>query len=86
MFVFRVADAGLVTSRCEERFVGYGHNKIACTWSWFLDGIDYYVLPDDFVIHQDHPYVLKEKAFDVSLKNDHDWNSPHLVLFDRFAG
>ena len=53
--------------RCEERFMGYGHNKIACAWSLYLHGIDFWVLPEDFMIHQDHAYVEKEKAFDVSL-------------------
>ncbi|CAE6484564.1 unnamed protein product [Rhizoctonia solani] len=42
---------------CDERFVGYGGNKAACLFSIFLSGIDFYVLPDDFLIHQSHAYA-----------------------------
>ncbi|CAE6456413.1 unnamed protein product [Rhizoctonia solani] len=42
---------------CDERFVGYGGNKAACLFSIYLSGIDFYVLPDDFLIHQSHAYA-----------------------------
>ncbi|KAH7334647.1 glycosyl-transferase for dystroglycan-domain-containing protein [Rhizoctonia solani] len=42
---------------CDERFVGYGGNKAACLFSIYLSGIDFYVFPDDFLIHQSHPYA-----------------------------
>ncbi|KAI7886293.1 hypothetical protein K492DRAFT_122608 [Lichtheimia hyalospora FSU 10163] len=41
---------------CEERFVGYGANKAACLYEIFLSGIEYWVLPNDFLIHQTHRY------------------------------
>ncbi|KAF9386017.1 hypothetical protein CPB97_004206 [Podila verticillata] len=44
------------TPWCDERFVGYGANKAACLFEIYISGIDYYVLPQDFVIHQSHPY------------------------------
>ncbi|CAE7122292.1 unnamed protein product [Rhizoctonia solani] len=42
---------------CDERFVGYGGNKAACLFSIYLSGIDFYVLSDDFLIHQSHEYA-----------------------------
>ncbi|KAF9925163.1 hypothetical protein FBU30_004997 [Linnemannia zychae] len=44
------------TPWCDERFIGYGANKAACLFEIYISGIDYYVLPQDFVIHQSHPY------------------------------
>ncbi|KAF9920860.1 hypothetical protein FBU30_009195 [Linnemannia zychae] len=44
------------TPWCDERFVGYGANKAACLFEIYISGIDYYVLPRDFIIHQSHPY------------------------------
>ncbi|KAL0078907.1 glycosyl-transferase for dystroglycan-domain-containing protein [Phycomyces blakesleeanus] len=41
---------------CDERFIGYGANKAACLYEIYLSGIDYYVLPADFLIHQTHEY------------------------------
>ncbi|GAA5809378.1 hypothetical protein MFLAVUS_002786 [Mucor flavus] len=52
---------------CDERFIGYGANKAACLYEIYLSGIDYYVLPDDFLIHQSHAYPestrKKERLF-----------------------
>ncbi|KAG0201900.1 hypothetical protein BGX28_005413 [Mortierella sp. GBA30] len=44
------------TPWCDERFIGYGANKAACLFEIYIAGIDYWVLPKDFVIHQSHPY------------------------------
>ncbi|GJJ70213.1 hypothetical protein EMPS_02562 [Entomortierella parvispora] len=44
------------TPWCDERFVGYGANKAACLFEIYISGVDYYVLPKDFLIHQSHPY------------------------------
>ncbi|KAL9552376.1 hypothetical protein MBANPS3_003787 [Mucor bainieri] len=41
---------------CDERFIGYGANKAACLYEIYISGIDYYVLPNDFIIHQSHDY------------------------------
>ncbi|CAO3652862.1 unnamed protein product [Cunninghamella echinulata] len=41
---------------CDERFIGYGANKAACLYEIYLSGIDYWVLPEDFLIHQTHAY------------------------------
>ncbi|KAF9166103.1 hypothetical protein DFQ26_008692 [Actinomortierella ambigua] len=44
------------TPWCDERFVGYGANKAACLFEIYISGVDYWVLPQDFLIHQSHPY------------------------------
>ncbi|KAG0313539.1 hypothetical protein BGZ99_008824 [Dissophora globulifera] len=44
------------TPWCDERFIGYGANKAACLFEIYISGVDYWVLPQDFVIHQSHPY------------------------------
>ncbi|ORZ13946.1 glycosyl-transferase for dystroglycan-domain-containing protein [Absidia repens] len=41
---------------CDERFIGYGANKAACLYEIYLSGMEYWVLPDDFLIHQTHAY------------------------------
>ncbi|KAL5521302.1 hypothetical protein ACEPAG_9225 [Sanghuangporus baumii] len=41
---------------CDERFVGYGGNKAACLYEMYLSGVDFYVLADDFLVHQSHAY------------------------------
>jgi glycosyltransferase-like protein LARGE len=50
---------------CDERFVGYGANKAACLYEIYLAGIDYWVLPDDFLIHQTHHYPEDTRAKEV---------------------
>ncbi|KAK9722075.1 hypothetical protein K7432_002962 [Basidiobolus ranarum] len=42
---------------CNERFIGYGGNKAACLFEIYLSGVDYWVLPQDFIIHQNHDYL-----------------------------
>ncbi|CAG8755905.1 10248_t:CDS:2, partial [Dentiscutata erythropus] len=42
---------------CDERFVGYGANKAACLFELYLSGVNYWVLPEDFLIHQTHEYL-----------------------------
>ncbi|KAJ3200422.1 hypothetical protein HK099_002698, partial [Clydaea vesicula] len=44
---------------CDERFTGYGNNKAAWWYEIYLAGIDFYVLPFDFVFHQYHEYDNK---------------------------
>lgn len=50
---------------CDERFIGYGANKAACLYEIYLSGIDYEVLPNDFLIHQTHYYPESERAKEV---------------------
>ncbi|KAF8583813.1 glycosyltransferase family 49 protein [Ramaria rubella] len=45
------------TPWCDERFIGYGGNKAACLFEMYLSGIDFFVLADDFIIHQSHAYA-----------------------------
>ncbi|KAJ3200910.1 hypothetical protein HK099_002472, partial [Clydaea vesicula] len=40
----------------DERFIGYGGNKCAWWYEIFLSGVNFYILPNDFVIHQYHEY------------------------------
>ncbi|GJJ70232.1 hypothetical protein EMPS_02581 [Entomortierella parvispora] len=44
------------TPWCDERFVGYGGNKAACLFEIYISGVDFWVLPQDFLIHQYHDY------------------------------
>ncbi|KAI9266724.1 glycosyl-transferase for dystroglycan-domain-containing protein [Phascolomyces articulosus] len=44
------------TPWCDERFIGYGGNKAACLYEIYLSGMEYWVLPEDFIIHQTHHY------------------------------
>ncbi|GAB0490215.1 hypothetical protein MMPV_001447 [Pyropia vietnamensis] len=46
----RTADAGTY----DERFVGYGFNKVAWTWSAATRGVRLVVSPTDFVVHANH--------------------------------
>lgn len=41
---------------CDERFSGYGSNKAACLYEMYITGVDFYVLPNDFIVHQTHAY------------------------------
>ncbi|CAO3593351.1 unnamed protein product [Absidia cylindrospora] len=50
------------TPWCDERFIGYGANKAACLYEIYLAGMDYWVLPDDFLIHQTHHYPEDTRA------------------------
>ncbi|BGP44885.1 hypothetical protein JCM10450v2_000700 [Rhodotorula kratochvilovae] len=49
------------TPWCDERFIGYGGNKAACLFELYLSGVSFYVLPDDFLIHQSHAYAEKAR-------------------------
>jgi len=49
------------TPFCDERFIGYGANKAACLYELYLSGISFFILPDDFLIHQSHPYAEKAR-------------------------
>lgn len=53
------------TPWCDERFIGYGANKAACLFEIFISGVDYYVLPDDFLIHQSHKYANHDRTREV---------------------
>ncbi|ORX63135.1 hypothetical protein DM01DRAFT_1331210 [Hesseltinella vesiculosa] len=44
------------TPWCAERFIGYGANKAACLYEIYLSGVQFKVLPEDFLIHQTHTY------------------------------
>jgi len=60
---------------CDERFIGYGANKAACLYELYLSGVDYWVLPDDFLIHQTHPYLEETR------KQERKYNKK---LYDHF--
>ncbi|GAA5923175.1 glycosyltransferase family 49 protein [Sporobolomyces koalae] len=49
------------TPWCDERFIGYGGNKAACLFELYLSGVSFYILPDDFLIHQSHAYAEKAR-------------------------
>ncbi|CAO3645969.1 unnamed protein product [Mucor hiemalis] len=53
------------TPWCDERFIGYGANKAACLYEIFISGVDYYVLPNDFLIHQSHKYANHDRTREV---------------------
>lgn len=50
---------------CDERFVGYGKNKISCWFELYLSGVEMKVLPDQFAIHQYHDYPNKIRTSEV---------------------
>lgn len=52
-------------TRCDERFVGYGSNKAACLYEIYLSGAEFWVLPNDFLIHQRHPYPENDRRVEV---------------------
>ena len=52
---------------CDERFIGYGANKAACLYEIYLSGIEYWVLPNDFLIHQTHRYPEDARRKEVNL-------------------
>lgn len=62
------------TPFCDERFIGYGGNKAACLFELYLSGVTFYVLPEDFLIHQSHPYAEQtrqhERKFNRKLYTD----------------
>ncbi|CAO3594008.1 unnamed protein product [Absidia cylindrospora] len=49
---------------CEERFFGYGSNKAACLFELYVSGVDYYVMPQDFIIHQTHDYPNEARSLE----------------------
>jgi glycosyltransferase-like protein LARGE len=53
---------------CDERFSGYGSNKAACLYELYISGVDYYVLPNDFIVHQTHAYPNEARDIEVRKK------------------
>ncbi|KAJ3392051.1 hypothetical protein HDU92_008649 [Lobulomyces angularis] len=52
----------------DERFVGYGSNKSSWLYEIYLSGIDFFVVPFDFIVHQHHPSsVVKEQGLNNKL-------------------
>ncbi|KAG0333038.1 hypothetical protein BG004_001000 [Podila humilis] len=49
------------TPWCDERFVGYGANKAACLFEIYISGVDFWVMPNDFLIHQYHNYPTQNR-------------------------
>lgn len=43
-------------------------SKAACLFELYLSGVSFYVLPDDFLIHQSHEYA------EVARKNERKYN------------
>ncbi|ORE19486.1 hypothetical protein BCV71DRAFT_197378 [Rhizopus microsporus] len=50
------------TPWCDERFIGYGANKAACLYEIYISGVDFWVLPNDFLIHQSHKYANHDRT------------------------
>jgi Glycosyl-transferase for dystroglycan len=50
---------------CDERFIGYGGNKASCLYEMYLSGIAFFVLSDDFLIHQSHTYAEDARKAEV---------------------
>lgn len=61
-----LCDQRIQLLRCDERFVGYGGNKAACIFEMHLSGIDFYVLSDHFIVHQNHMYEEVARKQEVS--------------------
>lgn len=54
---------------CDERFAGYGSNKAACLYELYVSGVNYYVLPNDFIVHQTHAYPDEARQVEVIRDN-----------------
>ncbi|KAF9960039.1 hypothetical protein BGZ72_008116 [Mortierella alpina] len=65
------------TPWCDERFVGYGANKAACLFEIYISGIDFWVMPQDFLIHQYHDYPTTNR------KNGRILNKQLFVSFQQ---
>ncbi|KAK9766120.1 hypothetical protein K7432_005024 [Basidiobolus ranarum] len=52
---------------CNERFIGYGGNKAACLYEIYLSGVEYWILPNDYIIHQNHDYPLTTRKIERNL-------------------
>lgn len=39
---------------CDERFIGFGHNKEACAGEMLLSGMRFHVLREHFLVHRKH--------------------------------
>ncbi|KAF9191142.1 hypothetical protein BGZ51_007723 [Haplosporangium sp. Z 767] len=65
------------TPWCDERFVGYGANKAACLFEMYISGIDFWVVPQDFLIHQYHDYPTTNR------KNGRILNKQLFVSFQQ---
>ncbi|ORY02317.1 hypothetical protein K493DRAFT_323323 [Basidiobolus meristosporus CBS 931.73] len=50
-----------------ERFLGYGGNKAACPYEIYLSGIEHWVLPNDFIVHQNHDYLESTRKVERKL-------------------
>lgn len=59
------------TPWCDERFIGYGSNKAACLYEIYLSGVDFFVLPHDFIIHQTHSYPEETRTREVCCIRKH---------------
>ncbi|CAO3597261.1 unnamed protein product [Absidia cylindrospora] len=55
------------TAWCDERFIGYGANKAACHFELYISGMEYFVLPDDYLLHQYHPYPEQTRSYERHL-------------------
>lgn len=69
---------------CDERFIGYGANKAACLYEIYLAGIEYWVLPNDFLIHQTHSYPEGARRKEVSTRVTFMHCMANIVLFFFF--
>ncbi|KAF9576072.1 hypothetical protein EC968_000139 [Mortierella alpina] len=65
------------TPWCDERFVGYGANKAACLFEIYISGVDFWVMPQDFLIHQYHDYPTTNR------KNGRILNKQLFVSFQQ---
>ncbi|KAG0332414.1 hypothetical protein BG000_010029 [Podila horticola] len=65
------------TPWCDERFVGYGANKAACLFEIYVSGVDFWVMPQDFLIHQYHDYPTQNR------KNGRTLNKQLFVNFQQ---
>ena len=47
--------------------MGYGGNKAACLFEMYLSGVSFYVLSDDFLVHQSHAYNEVARKLEVRM-------------------
>jgi hypothetical protein len=63
-----VSQFKLMLGRVQQLMSDIAHSKAACLFELYLSGVSFYVLPDDFLVHQSHEYA------EAARKNERKYN------------
>ncbi|KAJ3221501.1 hypothetical protein HK099_003446 [Clydaea vesicula] len=77
----------------DERFIGYGGNKATWWYEIYLAGLEFYVLPYNFVIHIHHSYAVgkvrddeREQNSDAILNFINEICKRYRIMFENSGG